>query len=53
MQHLAEERDHPQRLLQIVTGGIGELIQIVVRLAQRFIRFQQLLGAIGHALFQA
>ena len=32
-----------QRLLQIVTGGIGELIQIVVRLPQRFVGLQKLL----------
>ena len=43
LQHLAVERDHAQRLLQIVAGGIGELVQIVVGLPQRFVGSQQFL----------
>ena len=52
LQHLAVERHHAQRLLQIVTGGIRELIQIVVGLPQRFVGLEQLLGALRDALLQ-
>ena len=35
-----------------MTGGVGELVQIVVRLPQRFVGSQQFLRALGHPLLQ-
>ena len=52
LQHLAVQCHHAKWLLQIVTGGVGELVQIVIGLTQGFVRVQQFLGTLGHALLQ-
>src|SRR5579859_1750904 len=52
LEDLAVKRHHSQRLLKIVTGGIRELAEVIVRLAQGFIGFEKLLRALCYSLLK-